>query len=290
VVDQFPNLDEVVKRLGLDADPTDRASVIRALKARLADLHPDRTGGEFESEESRRAFLEAQAAIASVEAAEPTALVPLREVTSLVESLAKSVAPLGAVQEEILRTQRTREIRERVRAHHYSFKITSGTLLAISSGLFAFMGALKDNPVLGRLLGIPGVDLGLLVIWLCSGLLFGMSWLRERRAESYAEFLTTDEGLTHTFERLRQSGLESLPTGGRGFARQQLIEVILTRGRPDLLPLRSRRPLGRSAVEGIASVQLEKLLARGVVKRYPRKGLGEWFEVDPALLDEGQGA
>jgi hypothetical protein len=280
----------VVKRLVLDADPTDRASVIRALKARLAELHPDRTGGEFKSEESRRAFLEAQAAMASVEAAEPTALVPLRDVTNLIQSLAKSVAPLGAVQEEILRTQRTREIRERVRVHHYPFKITSGTLLAITSGLFAFMGALKDNPVLSRLLKIPGVDLALLLIWLCSGLFFAISWLHERRAESYAEFLTTDEGLTHTFERLRHSGLESLPTGGRGFARQHLVEVILARGRWSPLPLPPVGRLGRSAAEGIASVQLEKLLARGVVKPYPRKGLSEWFQVDPALLDEDLGA
>jgi hypothetical protein len=152
------NIIDPVKRLGLDADPNDRANVVRALKERVKELHPDRTGGKFESEEAKCAFLEAQTTLATVEAAETMALMPLREITSLGEGLAKSVVPLGVLQEEILRMQRTREIRERARAHHYSFKITSGTLLAISSGIFAFMGALKDNPLLGRLPGFPGID------------------------------------------------------------------------------------------------------------------------------------
>jgi hypothetical protein len=182
-----------------------------------------------------------------------------------------------------------REIRERVRAHHSSFKITSGTLLAISSGIFAFMGALKDNPVLGRLLEIPGAETVLLLVWVYTGLLFGMSWMRERQAETYAEFLTSDDGLRHTFQRLRQSGLEILPTGGKGFTRGHLLSTLSPRGGHGPLSLLVARRLGRTAAEGIVSVQLERLLARGAVKPYPKKGLTEWFEVDPAVLEEDLG-
>ena len=88
------NIIDPVKRLGLDADPNDRANVVRALKERVKELHPDRTGGKFESEEAKCAFLEAQTTLATVEAAETMALMPLREITSLVEGLAKSVVPL----------------------------------------------------------------------------------------------------------------------------------------------------------------------------------------------------
>lgn len=224
-MNESSNIRELVKSLGLDVDPTDRGAVIRALRCRLATLHPDRTAGEFQSEEAKRTFHETQEALTAVEAAEPTALVPLRDVTSLVESLAKSVAPLGAAQEKSLRTQRSREIRERVRAHHYSFKITSGALLGVSSGLFAFMDALEDKPVFGLLLEVRWIEILLPMMWLYSVLLFGIAGLGERRAESYAEFLTTDKGLIHTFARLRHYGLEALPTGGRGFARHHLVEA-----------------------------------------------------------------
>lgn len=67
--------------------------------------------------------------------------------------------------------------------------------------------------------------------------------------------------------------------------------MILKHGGPNTLrlPLPIAGRLGRSAAEGIASVQLEKLLARGAIKPFPSKDLIEWFEVDPTLLDKCQG-
>ncbi|WNH54493.1 hypothetical protein [Stenotrophomonas oahuensis] len=178
-------LSEIVKKFELDADPTDSNGVLKALRKRLGELHPDRNGGDFASEESQLNYLRIQSAIESLEPS--GTLVPLKEVTALVETFTKAFAPLAGAQEESLRAQRNSLIKESVRAQHRGIKVTSGTFLAISTGLLAFMGALKENPVLGKILEIQHADMVILSAWLYSGAFFAIAWYRERERPNRAQ-------------------------------------------------------------------------------------------------------
>lgn len=277
------SLDEIVKRFGLSVDHVDHESVVQALRLRLVELHPDRNGGDFETADSKRVFLEIKDAIKSIEAGRSEALIPLRDVQKFMESLAKSLGPVGGVNERMLHAQQAREIHNGVKLYHRPFRLTSGVFAGICSGLVFFMGSFKENPLFGPLLQMRGVQLSLAALWFYSGVFFLFAWLGERRAESYADCLNTDEGLSITFKKLMAGGVSRLPNGVMVFSRRNLVEAILGRPRGlSFLPIGSGA-LGRSAAEGIASLQLSKLQARGVIKLHPTKDLVDWFEVDPNI-------
>ncbi|MDR7098602.1 hypothetical protein J2X04_000949 [Lysobacter niabensis] len=275
---------ELVERFSLDAEPSDRAEVITSLKARLSKLHPDKTGGQFTSEEDKQQFFSIQAALAKLEDANDSALVPLEHVTALVETLAKAVAPMGAVQNEMLQAQRKQEIRNQVRARYAQVKVTSGTFLAISTAILTFMGTLKDNPVLGDLLTVPNVPAYLAAIWLTSCVLFAMTWLRERKAAATAEYLTTENGLGRAFgdlcRHIRERG-----DGNFVFSRRDYVEMLASPWMGSVERIFGSS-LDHATAEPVVTVHIERLLDRGAIKRQPRKGVLEWFEVDEEILAE----
>ena len=275
----------IVEQFQLEADPMDRSSVLNSLKKRMGELHPDRNGGSFASDEARQTFHDIQTTIDSIEGS--SVLVPLNQVTAIVEILAKTVAPLAAAQEESLKAQRITQIRESVRNQHRGIKITSSTFLAMSSALLAFMGSLKDNPVLGQVLELPNAGLVILSIWLYSGVFFAFTWLNERKAESRAEFLATDDGLEYILRELRHENLTPLAGGQLAFSRQHVVSIVSPRHRYRSSPfLFLSAGIGHSAAEAIASNQIDKLLARGIISRAPTKGVQEWFQLDPQLISD----
>ena len=278
-------LTAIVEQFELAADPTDSNSVLKALKKRLGELHPDRSGGSFTSDESRLTYHNIQSAIDSLESS--GALVPLKEVTALVEVLTRTMAPLAGAQEESLRVQRIGRIKESVRAQHRGIKVTSGTFLAISSALLAFMESLKENPILGKLLEVQHADMVILVAWIYSGAFFALTWYRERRAESHAEFLSSEDGLSYILHELRYANLKPTTDGQLAFSRKHVVDIMHHQRRygASALQLLSSG-IGRSAAETIASSQIEKLMSRGIVSRAPTKGVHEWFQVDKQLIED----
>ncbi|PJL12869.1 hypothetical protein B9Y72_08785 [Stenotrophomonas maltophilia] len=275
---------KIVEQFELVADPTDTNSVLKALKKRLGELHPDRNGGSFTSDESRLNYHNIQSAIDSLESS--GALVPLKEVTALVEALTKTMAPLAGAQEETLRAQRIIHIKESVRAKHRGIKVTSGTFLAISTALLAFMGSLKENPVLGKILEIQHVEMAILLAWIYSGALFALAWYREKKAESRAEFLSSEDGLDYILHELRFASLKTTINGQLTFTRRHIVDIMNSQRRYGSSLLQLLAPgIGRSAAETIASSQIDKLMSRGIVSRAPIKDVREWFQIEKHLID-----
>lgn len=269
----------IVEQFELEADPTDSSSVLKALKKRLGELHPDRNGGSFASEESRQNYHSIQSAIGSLEAS--GALVPLKEVTALVEAITKTMAPLAGAQEESLRANRIAHIKESVRAEHRGIRVTSGTFLAISTALLAFMSSLKENPILGRILEFQHADTVILVAWIYSCAFFALSWYKEKRAESSAAFLSSEDGLAYILHELRYANIEPTINGQLAFTRKHIVDIINSKRRHGSGTLQMLSPrIGRSAAETIASSQIDKLMSRGIVSRAPIKDVREWFQVD----------
>jgi hypothetical protein len=263
--------------------------ITEGLRGLLVTLHPDKTGGDFRSEEEERRYHRVQEAIAFVasQKAVGTAMVPLAAIPDLVRAIQVSI------QRPVVPWERSVELRNELstslRRRSFVPKLTSGVLLTVSTGLLAFLKNASAHPVLGVLASQGWFKYSLMGVWLASAIGFLVSWYHERRAEAKAEFLLSDEALADAFQHVsigsqysrkrpgtfRRADLEeAMQCVYRDYHRNPVIRVLLY----------GPQYLDRTARSRAAEAHIRTLLERRAIRKVDEPGVEEWFEIEASLL------
>lgn len=279
-ISSWNSITEIVEEYELASAPSEVEAVRQELRAKLADLHPDRDGGEFPTPAQKEAYFRISSAIDFVEATSQSnaSMVRVSDVTAIAKVIADALVP----------ARRTEFIEARQHAFIASYqqqisrdfllpKIGSGVFAAIAGALFTFAGQLKDHPFFGPLMtsraGTPSTVVSnfLLGLFLMSGMLFITSWFREQRRLRYAEFIVSDSGLADSFQSFLRDAMNK---GEPQFRRGKYIDWLSGQ-------LGHRRPvLDRTSADNLGDVHLQKLLLRNLVHKVDSIDIEDAYEVD----------
>src|SRR5262245_11907316 len=114
---QWHTIADVAKHFGLDAHVT-QETLRDELKRRLAQLHPDRNGGEFRSSSEKAEYLQLQSALTFVDdfAQTSTAMVPISQLPAVIEAVTRALTltQTSPVSTEQIRTTAIQDSRDRI--------------------------------------------------------------------------------------------------------------------------------------------------------------------------------
>jgi hypothetical protein len=237
-----------------------------------------------------------------------TALVPVNQVTALMEAMSQALSRRDQsieVASGSNRLQVRSDIYARLRRSYRGPKITSGSLLAVSSALFVFMGSLEKHPILGVYLQNWLFVRTLLYAWITSGILFLWFWYREGLAETQAEFLLSDEALSEVFpllchyaaHRSEKKGAFRIDQlayinarwwrSGRSrysYYRVGALRLPLVSALRRLVRLLKGDAVDITVAQKVARDQVAKLADRRAIKKIEDPDVAEWYQIDQILL------
>jgi hypothetical protein len=280
----------VVVELGNHKDLAD------ALRKRLVSLHPDKSGGAFPSDEAKTDYHLIQDSIDFVEASaeQSTAVVPVAQVTSLIESVTKALA-LRPPDTTLTGRQECRAtIKADAKRRSFIPRLTSAVLATICGGVLAFAGLLKDNPLLSDLLKLKSVNGALIGGMILFGALYIRAWLKERSDEDGAEWYMSEEGLIATLERAVR--YQNAHDDNWIYVTRSDFRELVGRERSSLLTrLRHRRyrsypHLSEVASDKITDYLLQQYLERGILERMPESKLHTKFRISQQVAKEAESA
>lgn len=289
MVNHFHSLADVRAQFSIDASMQSAGQVLEALRAQLVSLHPDRTGGVFPSKGDEERYHKTQEAIAFVafQEAFANAMVPAAAIPEIIRAAQASIQHQSAPWSRS--PELRRELSSSIRGRSFGPKLTSGILLTVSSALLAFLRTASTHPVLGVLASQGWFRYFLMTLWSLSACAFALSWYHERRADSKAEFLLSDEALADAFQHVAIGSQYSRKRPGT-FQRMDLEEamqyVYRDYHKVQLIRLLLYGPqhLDRTARSRAAEAHIRTLLDRRAIRRVDEPGVEEWFEIDSSLI------
>ncbi len=285
----------IVAHFQLNAEDDSLDAIRKALKFRMADLHPDSNGGETDDDVwdqlmSAKDFLDDFQD-------DSRALIPVSQIPALIQALNSAVQRSDVSPAERVRTSTREDIRGRVLLP----RIGSGVFAAICAFLFTFSDKVKDHPVLGPWISTSQGQMILLAALLYSALFFVVTWISERAQETRVEWLMTEEGVEESLTRLLRyspSGelhrstftsrelialhehdtarRHSIDWRGDNFSRR-ILELYI-RVFSMLLFLPSRR-LPAAIAEKVTKGQIDLLVQQDLIRELPRNGFSRVYEV-----------
>jgi hypothetical protein len=259
------SLYDIVKAFELPVDPTDPDAVKRGLQERLARLHPDKTGGEFETPEQREAFLKVQEALGYL-ATQAMQRPPVQTTDLLALALTKALSQNLTVST----TAPTTTVRERLLSGPYALpRLTSASMAGVCVTLLGLYQSYYQHPAFQMARDVvKGNDrlVALLILALATGAgWFFITWLREHSDRTALDFLRTEAGLVDLVERTGWATMVSGETKPGAFRvrRSALVNEARWKRVPTLLlPLLGGR-LKTSQAEPAVREQLGRLIASG---------------------------
>ena len=192
----WTSLDEMVSDIGLTAAPNDVTAVRRELRKCLAETHPDRNGGDFQSKDDEAQFNRLRMALDYVDKVteEAKALVPITQLPAIVKAIGDMrIAPVD-VRVSQLTTECKSEARTDIKSRYSLPRIGSGVFAAVCGFLVTFGQTFKDHPLLGQIADSYVTQMFLLVLAVYAGLFFALTWYAERRQEARLEWLLSEAG------------------------------------------------------------------------------------------------
>ena len=290
------SLEELSTEFGLDTS-TDREAMRGALQRRLGALHPDKTGGEFASNEQKGEFHRLSEALQFLESHES---IPTGHVTNA-EMLTGTLRRLEQIEQSLARADSRRAVSPKTRvehrdavtrevtAHFRASWIRSGVFASIAGSIVTVSQALPNNAVFGWIADST-ITTGILsAAFLASGVLALIGRLKEGRARRRASWLLSEEGLGHTVRGcIRRTSDDGDPIiTQRGLAH----EVTMFQhpwGRPEFVR-RAKRwlqgSISTTLAEQIAEVQLGILIERGLIRQNGYRGLEPRFVMDQERVE-----
>lgn len=281
---EWGTVNDVVNDLGLESDPNDLQGVIRELKERRNDAHPDKTRDKSTDEFQRlvRAleFVDVQS----------KALVPLTAVTALVKQVTDAVT-----QRESTDAHAARAVAARTETFHRLIRPRRFTLAAVGTAfsvVFLFPQQFETHPYIERFLYQPvGV-----MTWVALLAVLGLLWIRtaleEARHRDVLETLYSRRfqervlkrfgsavfSRTHVQEHMarwtRENRKPMNPWGSLRLLR--VLAIVINR-------LGARSRIGADAIEEAADLALRRYLDAAIVRRVPvpdgQSPFTEWYRV-----------
>jgi hypothetical protein len=137
-----------LKKFGVELDPNKPAEVRDQIIARVAALHPDRTGGTFADSGQESKYYDVKRLLETFERETSAAsqMIPLSHVTLMMELLAKAQTPAlkESVKEKI---QAAEQFKTHLKRKYAFPKITSALLASLCLAVMSLLGNFKSNPM-----------------------------------------------------------------------------------------------------------------------------------------------
>jgi len=142
------SVEQMVEDLGLKSNPDDINQIKAELKTKIKELHPDKSGGQFKSEEdSTKLYLLLEALDYSD--AERNTLIPLDYVTEIIEKLSENLTSVNKESIDV-RINRTSLNHQAYIGHRFQFpKISLGAISTILTYIFLYPEQLMNHPIIG---------------------------------------------------------------------------------------------------------------------------------------------
>jgi ribosomal protein S25 len=287
--------EDVIRSLKLSSDSKDFNALKRELRTRLAEVHPDKNGGQFADEATEAEYNKISAAYEFITHAsdDAHALIPVTQLPAIIKAVREAQVAPTQTQINSLKAECRTESRAMAHDRHLLPKIGSGVFAAICAFLFTFSGSLADHPLLGMYAKNPMVQIGLLVVAASSGFFFIMTWSRERREEAKVEWLMSDQGRRDIFDKLLREARDPMSGRRKGqFTARQVVDAIMEksglhyRSSVSIMAsfLFSRRGLSISVAEKITEVHLLELEKRGAIRRVEDPSIEAVYEFEDKVI------
>ena len=285
---RFSSLEQIASTFGLQTAAPDEVRDL--LRRRRLELHPDRTGGQFESEEAREQFhlIEEALTAADTMATDSTALVPVEAITQIVRALREeSLHGTRENREEALQSRLGAQVERSLGAFRSPVQpptVVLSAITAVLTALWLFPKVAMEHPVLKQIIDVGSPAFG--AVWMSLVMTASMgwvlSWRQKDRFERLHRALRTEAYQNHLFERFVADRSDSSPVA---FTKQEFVDYI--QGRPDRYyrPAIVRLPGGDTDIDpetaqSIAELVLLRLEKRGLVSVLPGKTLSPRYQIE----------
>lgn len=300
-MEEWDTIEDLISEFKLRSYKYDLDSLEKELTEKRNELHPDRTGGDYKSEEQKTEYLRLCEAIDFLKEHRNKALIPISQVPAVFETFKNLFAkPFETRQaESTLRSS----YNELLASHLRLPKVSSASIGVIFSVLFFFWDVLEHYQFIGSWYFGIQFRLASLSVSLLAILLFLMISLREMSDHSYMDFLLGEDGLHYLFDAIvRRVDRQIVRTGDSGeriqFSKrtvtrllQHYLRRVYRNGRSYRRSLLKLGPgeLPPKIASDCADILLEKLGARGVVQKMNLVDIDEWYEIPSDIIERSQG-
>lgn len=291
----WTSTEQIVKDLGLVSQHDDFNELKRELRTKIAELHPDKNGGAFSSQEDEDGYNAVSSAYEFVNLAnrQSTALIPVTQIPAIIKAVREAQTAPTQLQVNQLQSECREE--SRLNTHnHYTFpRISSGVFGTICLALFTFSNSLADHPILGPLVMNSFFNITMLILACFSGAFFLRTWFRERQEATLTEYYMSEKARRGIFDEILNS-MQGVPEDAapRQFSIRNVMDEIerYWGGRNYYSPFRfsfrfflgNRRPKP-SLTEKIAHIHLLELEKRGAIHRVETPSMDSLYEFDKQL-------
>ena len=224
----FIDIDQIRREFGIDEQkPGDIRSRLRALQSQL---HPDRTGGEFQEGNDKERFLRASEALDFLDQYEikENTLIPVSVMTDLVKVM-RDLVP--AQQEKSAETALNSSVATKLATLHTKFRtprITTSAISIVLSAIWLFPKQIADHPVLGHYLNPTNTIFS--VLWCYSIILTAMIWImtsmQEEKRKHFLGIIRTEVWQNERF-MLFTKGINFDDDGKQRFTKDSLVRDLI---------------------------------------------------------------
>jgi len=220
--------------------------ILKILKKQRENLHPDKNGGNFNDQKHRTQYDRVNSAIEFLEGSKNTQL-SIKEVQDLVNPITemmKSNQEIVKAFTDLMKGENKSikqdpqfiktSMRDDIKSNYTLPKVGSATFATVFTVILTFSKNISEHPVLGKWFGhyletTVGFITLLYLLSICI-VLFSMAWLDERRLINYAEYLTTEEGISFVIHRMIEEDF-IIPGEWGEFTLEELASVLEMRKR-----------------------------------------------------------
>lgn len=283
----FSSCADIVSALCLEVDPNDMVLLRRTIRDEMAAIHPDKTGGDFPTVETKDRYLSLGSARDWLDSqgAHDSSIIRVSDMPAIVESIVRAQTVPVSTQLNQLRTECHEEQKRSASSRFSTQRIASGTIAAVCTLLFSFGGSLKDHPLLASIGDSTLFQIVVLIILFYALLFFALTWMRERREEGYASWLMSETGRTDSFREFCDEQPKRSSDNKVAISQSAYTHFLAkAQGRDRYL----RNPshlfsggvkLSHAVADKIARMHLLELEQRGVLTRSSTQALESVYEV-----------
>lgn len=276
----FSSLQMMKDQLGIDGESIDELrSKIRAIQMKY---HPDKNGGDFVDEETKKQYLKLDEAISYIDTLKKQENFDLVTI-SAVTDLTKAVTAMVTAQNEVSNkeTQLSSEIGRSIENYSSRLKIPKIALTAITvaiSAIWMFPNTVKDHPVLSRFINFESMTISIMWLYILFGAVFFwfITWRKEESNKEFQESLKTESIQNRLFTKF----IKNVDSGT--FTLEEFVEFIMHSHRNRTLifpPFRYSSQIDSSLAHATAEVILERAIKRDALKSYNSGSISTMYKI-----------
>lgn len=237
----------------------------KVLKSERASIHPDKNGNQFASDESEARYHFISSALSHLDELEAKSkqLVPMSEVTKLVEVMSKSIALNNSPTSKEIESSSRQNIRFELNRKYKGKKIGSGVIAGFLGLMITQAPNLEKNPILKPFIGEPIFLKLMLMIGLYSVGMFVLLWFREGKEESLATYMLSEAPLREIFGLLKDKERDTITS-------HDIYDAVcyITGGHRhySLFSFLLRARLCASTIDQIVEIQTQRLIERKAIE------------------------